>query len=376
MTAIAPNIMKLTTLEKCERIIKSYLLPEIGNLKIKDISTVRLDEFFIKLAKTGRIQRTFLFENPDLIPKGTRNNYAEKIGINTKTIHDICKGGACFKETAEIISQDLGLKMSEIFIENTENCGLRKATIKNVKKTISAIFAVAVKKGIVSFKPVINTTLPKTNEEERPNFNKSEIKKLAQIIENLGDIQLKAMLKTLLYTGFRSGELRGLQWSDIDTKQCTIEIKRNLVEVKGEYFFDTTKTKSSERIVQVPKEIIDLLIEQKKQRDILFENLHITPINPDMVFLSRKGNYINSNRLNMDFKAILAKNNLPECHLHSLRHAHSSLLINAGIPAIQVAAQLGHANVRTTQEIYAHAFEERQINVQSAIAKELLESDD
>ena len=40
--------------------------------------------------------------------------------------------------------------------------------------------------------------------------------------------------------------------------------------------------------------------------------------------------------------------------LHSLRHTHTSHLLASGVPLTAVSARLGHASLRTTQEIYAH----------------------
>ena len=41
--------------------------------------------------------------------------------------------------------------------------------------------------------------------------------------------------------------------------------------------------------------------------------------------------------------------------LHSLRHTHASILLSEHTATTTVSARLGHSNVRTTLEIYAHA---------------------
>ena len=41
--------------------------------------------------------------------------------------------------------------------------------------------------------------------------------------------------------------------------------------------------------------------------------------------------------------------------LHVLRHSHASLLLSGGVDIVTVSARMGHSNVRTTAEIYAHA---------------------
>ncbi|WP_226846747.1 tyrosine-type recombinase/integrase [Dehalogenimonas etheniformans] len=41
-------------------------------------------------------------------------------------------------------------------------------------------------------------------------------------------------------------------------------------------------------------------------------------------------------------------------HFHSLRHSHSTLLLQEGISPKVISERLGHANVNTTMNIYAH----------------------
>jgi integrase len=39
---------------------------------------------------------------------------------------------------------------------------------------------------------------------------------------------------------------------------------------------------------------------------------------------------------------------------HSLRHTHTSLLIEAGVGLKEIQQRLGHTNINTTMDIYAH----------------------
>jgi len=48
---------------------------------------------------------------------------------------------------------------------------------------------------------------------------------------------------------------------------------------------------------------------------------------------------------------------LPVIRFHDLRHSSGSLLIAKGIPLKNVSSRLGHADIRTTGNIYAHAFQ-------------------
>ena len=49
--------------------------------------------------------------------------------------------------------------------------------------------------------------------------------------------------------------------------------------------------------------------------------------------------------------------------LHDLRHSHASLLIELGFQPLIVADRLGHENVKTTLETYAHLYPHKQSTV-------------
>ena len=71
------------------------------------------------------------------------------------------------------------------------------------------------------------------------------------------------------------------------------------------------------------------------------------------------------------FKEFCEKKGIRFCDIHSLRHLHASLLINAGVDVVAVSGDLGHAQVSTTSNIYCHMFQEAQARTSQAIAEAL-----
>ena len=80
---------------------------------------------------------------------------------------------------------------------------------------------------------------------------------------------------------------------------------------------------------------------------------------------------MNKTYINTKFKELLKKHNFPDVHIHDLRHANASLLINMGVPVKVIAEHLGHCDTRTTEKIYAHIFEETMVQASDAIAQAL-----
>ena len=79
------------------------------------------------------------------------------------------------------------------------------------------------------------------------------------------------MIEVALGTGLRSGELRGLTWSDIDFRKREISINKTLVYIKDmetkKYVFkyQTPKTKNSIRTIPMQESVYKALKRQKKQ---------------------------------------------------------------------------------------------------------------
>ena len=57
--------------------------------------------------------------------------------------------------------------------------------------------------------------------------------------------------------------------------------------------------------------------------------------------------------------------------IHGLRHTHCSILFEAGATIKQVQVRLGHKNIKTTMEIYAHVSKNKQNETADMLAKYL-----
>lgn len=83
---------------------------------------------------------------------------------------------------------------------------------------------------------------------------------------------------------------------------------------------------------------------------------------------------MNKSYINLQFKKLLADHDFPDVHIHDLRHANASLLINMGVPVKVISEHLGHCDTGTTENIYAHIFSETLDQTSDAISKALSEA--
>ena len=57
------------------------------------------------------------------------------------------------------------------------------------------------------------------------------------------------------------------------------------------------------------------------------------------------------------FPTIFKMKDLPQIHIHSLRHTNATLQIANGVAVTTVAGTLGHSTANTTTKVYAHAIQ-------------------
>ena len=55
-------------------------------------------------------------------------------------------------------------------------------------------------------------------------------------------------------------------------------------------------------------------------------------------------------------KRLCENTGVKKIRIHDLRHSHASLLIELGFSILLVSERLGHEDIQTTLEIYAHLY--------------------
>jgi integrase len=364
---IAPHRLKENTLYGNKKSIYSYVIPTIGNLKLKDISTSRFDILFKQLNEDGAVRSYYSFKVKKILSFGMIPKIAKEIKISAGTIYRLNNGGRVYKDKAEKIAKFLGKEIKELFCVSKKKEGLNSSTIKRLAALISSIFSIALKKDIITKNPVTNSTTPKIEQIRKPFFDEYQCKQLLKVLKTHQNKQFQVAIKVLLHTGLRSGELLGLRWPDLDFEHSTITVNHTLTRVNGVYKLFSPKTKTSERVIKISDELIKILKEHKRwqaKKKLQSENLWI---DKNAVFTGQYGDFFCQSTLNTAFKKLLKKHNLPDITIHDLRHANASLLINAGLPTKIISEHLGHNNTLTTENIYAHVFNSSKAKISKAI---------
>ena len=176
----------------------------------------------------------------------------------------------------------------------------------------------------------------------------------------------------MMYSGLRRGELIPLTWNDIDLKNKTIRVNKT-VDLKGKKPKVKKEAKSSAglRTVRIPQRLVSYLKNQKQDK-ILVCPAASGKMMTAAAWRALWKSYVKE--LNLKYgkvkKATKSKfahsmpMTIPPITAHWLRHTFATLLYLSGVDVITAKEQLGHADVKTTLNIYTHLdkqFKEKNI---------------
>ncbi|MBR5089842.1 MAG: site-specific integrase [Ruminiclostridium sp.] len=215
---------------------------------------------------------------------------------------------------------------------------------------------------------VPNSWKPK---KEKKIYTLAEVERIFNLAEN-EPMKYRTYFVLSVYSGFRRGEMLGLEWDDIDWDNNVISVRRTSYYTKIDgYFTDTTKTVKSQRSLKFPQVVMDLLRDLQKNQEQQAKNMGNLWVETGRLFTKDNGEPMCPNMPYKWLQGLCEKNDLPFYGLHSLRHFYASALINANVAVTTVSSALGHSTVNTTTSIYTHAFQEAQAKAGNAIASVL-----
>lgn len=168
--------------------------------------------------------------------------------------------------------------------------------------------------------------------------------------------------RLLAYSGMRKGEALALKWSDINFKDNTISINKDVtVGLNNELYEDTPKTENSFRTLDMDATTMEYLKEWRLMQQKTMLKLGYNFLNSDnLLFSTINNSYLSMSKPRQWNVAICKKYKLRRIKIHGFRHTHASLLFEAGASMNEVKARLGHADINTTMNIYTHVTDDQK----------------
>jgi len=226
-------------------------------------------------------------------------------------------------------------------------------TVRGIARVVSSAFSRAIRWGLIATNPVSNSEPPIPKKHEGVALLPSEQELLIQSATS--PWCLATLLELNAATGARRGELLALRWSDIDAGD--IVIARSLTQTRlGGLEFKGTKTGAPRRVNLPESVLVPLEVHRKTQNKFHQQFGSDYRADLDLIFANPDGTPLKPDSISVAVTKLCRKLKLPKgASLHSLRHTHGSILLANGQDLPTVSKRLGHASIRTTADIYAHA---------------------
>lgn len=239
---------------------------------------------------------------------------------------------------------------------NNYGIGKTKETVKKLNTHIRSCVRDAIEEGYITLDftrkvEISASEQSKKSEEKRLDYIES-VKLYDELFNKLNAKTTTYHLILLgLVSGLRYGELVGLTIDDFDFKNNTLSVHRTW-DYKFGSGFAPLKNEQSKRIVSIDKNV---MLEFKKLILALPNN------NYDLIFYRDTAiRTVTNEGANKVLRTLLKSLEIEPITMHGLRHTHASVLLYKGANIHSVSKRLGHADIQTTLNHYAHVLKEME----------------
>jgi integrase len=243
-----------------------------------------------------------------------------------------------------VLPEFAGSQLAEVTPEGVRFVINRKArsvawnTLRNIRTVSSAIFAAAVKYGYVRSNPVRPVELQPEPVKLLPVLPSD--KQLARPLDELPE-PYRTMVWLVCISGVRISELLALRWRAVDWDRSCFWV----VEAVDRNRFYSPKTHRGRRPI--------LLADEDMKRLTEFRRLIGCAGEDDWLFLNRFGTGpIHADKALEKLQATAKAVGISCLNWHLLRHWHTTVLHDEGVPIKAAQDRLGHADAHTTMKHY------------------------
>ncbi len=235
--------------------------------------------------------------------------------------------------------------------------GLSHASCVKIYTILNMLFKKAYMNETIDRNPMDRVERPKPTKAEGKDkeisaYTADELNYILECLEH-ESIKWKALIRLLLDTGCRRGEALALTWKNINMKESSIVIEKNLCYTPEKGVYVDTPKNGKTRTIYIDPEVMKLLRQLRQEQKavkidgyVFTQDKSTEPMHPDSP--------------TRYFRRFGEKYGIEDFHPHKLRHSFASVAITNGADIASVSEKLGHADKGITLKMYTHADAESQ----------------
>jgi integrase len=259
--------------------------------------------------------------------------------------------------------------------------GRTSKTINEATGILRQCFEAAMANGVSKTNPTLGAQIPESGGVKRRVLTIAEQAELIDYLESVKHYYTE-MVKIMLITGMRIGELGALTWGDIDFTNKVIHISKSYTcdyysGVK-ESRITSPKTENSNREIPFFEETAELFLKWKekveaKRKELGDQRWRLPEELGDLLFVSALGSPISRHLAEHTFRQIVKEINairldkarregkqyesMPNINPHACRHTFATRCLEKGMDPRVLQSIMGHSSYETTCS-YSHVLED------------------
>jgi integrase len=269
---------------------------------------------------------------------GTRSTYALHLARINRHVGHV--------QLAKLTAQQLQAALAQLVRD-----GLSPRTVNVTRQVVVSALATAEQWDLIPRNVAARTDTLHTEPVRVVLLDGAAIERVLVAADAIG-IGLAARLGVGL--GLRVSEVLGLRWRDVDMAAGRLQIAVALQRVNGKPALVAPKTKAARRTLPLPPQLVTAFHAQRahqlQQRLLAGTRWH----EHGLVITTTIGTPVSAQALRQRFARVLRRAELPPMRFHDLRHSCATLLAHGNVHPRIAQQILGHANIRTTMDVYTH----------------------
>lgn len=323
-----------------------------------------MSDFEIEVANTEneKMQKVENIKFRDFIDRWMDLYVKTELSIKTRDTYKVSLNNGILEDLGDHkLSNIKTLHLVECLKRWRERC---PSVAKGQYTALKSVFSKAVEWKLLKENPMDGVKSPRLvpKKKDLEFYDEEQLKHLFRVLESVNP-KHKVQIKLAAMVGLRLAEVAGLCVESFDFENNTIYVDKTLqfdIEIRKLIILPPKNKKP--RLVNVPKGLMKEIrifiteyLELKNQMGNTWNALkddNGIPLN--FIFTNSDGYPSKPAAIDMAWRRIIQKHNLPKLNFHALRHSYASFMVSRNVNFKIIQEQLGHSDIKMTINTYSH----------------------